>query len=46
MNWQEELELAKTAAKRAGEYLLKAQNEPIQVVHAEGRDIKLQADKE
>jgi myo-inositol-1(or 4)-monophosphatase len=46
MKWQKELELAKTVAKRAGSLLRELQSKPAHVLNADGRDLKLHADRE
>lgn len=46
MKWQAELELAKKAAKKAGEHLRIVQNAPLKIDSDEGRDVKLSADKD
>jgi len=46
MNWQKDLELAEKAARKAGHYLKKVQQSPLKIDSADGRDIKLLADKE
>jgi len=46
MKWQKELELAKTAAKTAGNLLRELQRKPAHILNADGRDLKLHADRE
>ena len=46
MKWQSELELAHTAAQRAGELLLNLSKEPLEVLSTAGRDLKLGADRQ
>lgn len=46
MKWQKELELAKVAAKKAGDLLKDLQNKPVSVLNTNGRDVKLCADRE
>ncbi|HNT88061.1 MAG TPA: hypothetical protein PKL84_09365, partial [Candidatus Hydrogenedentes bacterium] len=46
MRYQAELDLAITAARNAGAFLADAIQQPRVVLKEEGRDIKLQADRE
>ncbi len=46
MTWHAELELAQKAAQLAGERLRKRLRESVEVLSAEGRDVKLRADRE
>ncbi len=46
MNWEQELRLAETAAKRAGALLRDALRRDKKVLSSEGKDIKLQADRD
>ena len=46
MTWDSELERAKTAAKAAGALLRDAMSSELQVLSEEGRDIKLQVDRD
>ena len=46
MKWREEFDLAVKTAKRAGESLKGWQVEPVEVLSAAGRDLKVQADRE